>query len=224
MSARARPSALRRLLATARWWSAPFTPRSIRARPSQSHIQPSVPVTTSSMRMPKLVRSCSDPFAHGLLAGAVAAPLVRSAGRRPVLTAVVAGTLIDVDHVLAARSLRPVTWITLGGGRPRAHTLLLAVGAGGVAGLLGGRAHGWAAFGGLASHLLRDASDRDGAPILWPLSGRRHIPRTAYAAGIAGLALGSWLVSRSSGASGTAPAAASSGAGDGGAGARPRTG
>jgi membrane-bound metal-dependent hydrolase YbcI (DUF457 family) len=174
------------------------------------------------MAMPKVVRSCSDPFAHGLLAGAVAAPLARGAGRGPVLTAVVAGTLIDVDHLVAARSLRPITWITLGG-RPRAHTLLLAVGAGGVAGLLGGRAHGWAAFGGLASHLLRDASDRGGTPILWPLSGRRHIPRAAYAAGIAGLALGSWLVSRSSGALEAAGSDASSGAPGAGVVARPRT-
>jgi membrane-bound metal-dependent hydrolase YbcI (DUF457 family) len=173
------------------------------------------------MTMPRLVRSGADPFAHGLLAGAVAAPL----GRGPVVTAVVAGTLIDVDHVVAARSLRPVTWITLGGGRPRAHTLLLAVGVGGVAGLLGGRAHGWAAFGGLASHLLRDASDRSGAPILWPFSGRRHIPRAAYGAGIAGLALGSWMVSRSSGASAAAGAVAPSPAADAaaGAGALPRT-
>jgi membrane-bound metal-dependent hydrolase YbcI (DUF457 family) len=172
--------------------------------------------------MRKLVRACSDPFAHGLLAGAVAAPLVRSAGRGPVMTAVLAGTLVDVDHLVAARSLRPITWITLGG-RPRAHTLLLAVGAGGVAGLLAGRAHGWAAFGGLASHLLRDASDYSGAPILWPLSGRRHIPRSAYGAGIAGLAVGSWLVSRSSGAWGAAGADVSSGAVGAGAGALPRT-
>jgi membrane-bound metal-dependent hydrolase YbcI (DUF457 family) len=174
------------------------------------------------MAMLKVVRSCSDPFAHGLLAGAVAAPLARGAGRGPLVTAVVAGTVIDFDHVVAARSLRPVTWVTLGG-RPRAHTLLLAVGAGAVAGLFGGHTHGWAAFGGLASHLLRDASDRSGTPILWPLSGRRHIPRAAYAAGIAGLALGSWLVSRSSGAWGAVGAGASSGAAGAGAGAPPRT-
>jgi membrane-bound metal-dependent hydrolase YbcI (DUF457 family) len=174
------------------------------------------------MAMPTVIRSCSDPFAHGLLAGAVAAPLARGGGRGPVVTAVVAGTLIDVDHVVAARSLRPVTWVTLGG-RPRAHTLLLAVGAGGVVGLLGGRTHGWAAFGGLASHLLRDASDPGGAPILWPLSGRRHIPRAAYGAGIAGLVLGSWLVSRSSGALEAAGADASSGAAGAAAGAPQRT-
>ena len=167
----------------------------------------------------KVLRAGADPFAHGLLAGVVAAPLARGAGRGPVVTAVVAGTVIDIDHLLAARSLHPGSWLTLEA-RPRAHTLLLAVGVGGVAGALGGRAHGWAAFGGLASHLLRDASDRSGTPILWPLSGRRHIPRRAYAAGVAGLALGSWLISRSSGDA----AAASSASGGAGAGAPPRTG
>jgi membrane-bound metal-dependent hydrolase YbcI (DUF457 family) len=171
----------------------------------------------------KALRASADPVAHGLLAGVVAAPLARGAGRGPVVTAVVAGTLIDVDHLVAARSLRPEAWVTLVGGRPRAHTLMLAVGVGGIAGALGGRAHGWAAFGGLASHLLRDASDPSGTPILWPLSGRRRIPRWCYAAGVAGLALGSWLVSRSSGASASA-AAGASGAGAAGAGTPPRTG
>jgi membrane-bound metal-dependent hydrolase YbcI (DUF457 family) len=153
-----------------------------------------------------------DPLAHGLLAGVVAAPLARGRGRGPVVTAVVAGTLIDVDHLVAARSLRPVRWLTLGG-RPRAHTMTLAVATGGIAAAVGGPAHGWAAFGGLASHLLRDASDAGGTPILWPVSG-------TYAAGVAGLALGSWLVSRASGAG---AAGASSRAGACAAGARPRT-
>jgi membrane-bound metal-dependent hydrolase YbcI (DUF457 family) len=177
------------------------------------------------MTFGRSLRACVDPFAHGLLAGAVAAPLARSTGRGPLVTAVVAGTLIDVDHVVAARSLRPVTWLTLGG-RPRAHSLVLAVGVGSVAGVVAGPAHGWAAFGGLASHLLRDASDSGGAPILWPVSGRRRIPRTAYAAGIAGLALGSWVVSRASGASASAGAGASAAAHACGAGAGtpPRTG
>jgi membrane-bound metal-dependent hydrolase YbcI (DUF457 family) len=177
------------------------------------------------MTFRRALRACADPFAHGLLAGAVAAPLAQTKGRGPLVTAVVAGTVIDLDHVVAARSLRPVAWWTLGDGRPRAHTLVLAVGLGGVAAVVAGPVHGWAAFGGLASHLLRDASDADGTPILWPLSGRRRIPRAAYAGGIAGLALGSWLVSRASAASAAEASASSSspGAGSDAAAARPRT-
>jgi len=181
---------------------------------------PRVRQRSSGLTRRRVLKAGVDPLAHGLLAGVVAAPLARGGGRGPVVTAVVAGTLIDVDHVVAARSLRPVRWLTLGG-RPRAHTMTLAVAMGGIAAAVGGPAHGWAAFGGLASHLLRDASDAGGTPILWPVSGRRRISRGAYAGGVAGLALGSWLVSRASGAR---SAAASCRAGACGAGTRPRTG
>jgi membrane-bound metal-dependent hydrolase YbcI (DUF457 family) len=206
-----RPSVLRTWLVSAMRSPARQSPVRWRLRPVR---RPS-----SRLTRRRALKAGADPLAHGLLAGVVAAPLARGGGRGPVVTAVVAGTLIDVDHVVAARSLRPASWLTLGR-RPRAHSMMLAVAAGGVAAAVGGPAHGWAAFGGLASHLLRDASDTGGTPILWPVSGRRHIPRRAYAAGVACLAVGSWLVSRASGAG---AAAASSGAGACGAGARPRT-
>lgn len=201
-----RPSLLRTGLASAIFVGVRWRLPGVRRRPA-------------GLTRRRVLKAGADPLAHGLLAGAVAAPLARGRGRGPVVTAVVAGTLIDVDHVVAARSLRPVRWLTLGG-RPRAHTMTLAVAMGGIAAAVGGPAHGWAAFGGLASHLLRDASDAGGTPILWPVSGRRQIPRSAYAAGVAGLAVGSWLVSRASGAE---AAGASSGAGACAAGARPRT-
>ena len=136
----------------------------------------------------------ADPFAHALLAAAVVAPL----GRRPMLTAVVAGTLIDVDHAIAARSVRPSAMLTLRT-RPRSHALLVTVAAAALGTAAGGPVHGWAAFAGLTSHLLRDASD-DAAPtpLLWPLRPPRQIGRARAAAGIAALALGSWAISLSS--------------------------
>jgi hypothetical protein len=132
----------------------------------------------------------TDPFAHAALAAAVVAPL----GRRPVVTAVVAGTVIDVDHAIAARSARPSAMLTLHT-RPRSHTLLATLGAAAVGTAAGGPVHGWAAFAGLTSHLLRDASD-DAAPtpLLWPLRPPRQIGRARAAAGIAALALGSWAI------------------------------
>jgi hypothetical protein len=134
--------------------------------------------------------AAADPLAHALIAAAVAAPL----GRRAMLTAVIAGTLIDVDHPVAARSLRPSAMLTMPA-RPRSHTLLAAAAAGTGATLAAGPRHGWAAFAGLASHLLRDAGD-DAAPtpLLWPLASPRQIGRRRAMAGIAALALGSWLV------------------------------
>ena len=140
----------------------------------------------------RLLIAGADPFAHALLAAAVAAPL----GRRPMLTAVVAGTLIDVDHVVAARSARPSAMLALRT-RPRSHALLGTLAAGALGTAAGGPRHGWAAFAGLASHLMRDASD-DAAPtpLLWPLRPPRQIGRARAAAGVAALALGSWAVSR----------------------------
>jgi membrane-bound metal-dependent hydrolase YbcI (DUF457 family) len=144
----------------------------------------------------------ADPFAHALLAAAVVAPL----GRRPILTAVLAGTLIDVDHAVAARSARPSAMLTLRT-RPRSHALLVTLAAAAVGTAAGGPTHGWAAFAGLTSHLLRDASD-DAAPtpLLWPLRPPRQIGRVRAAAGIAALALASYALSRASArGAGTSP-------------------
>ena len=146
--------------------------------------------------------AAADPFVHALLAAVVVAPL----GRRAMLTAVAAGTLIDVDHAIAARSARPSAMLTLRT-RPRSHALLVTVAAAALGTAAGGRVHGWAAFAGLTSHLLRDASD-DAAPtpLLWPLRPPRQIGRAPAAAGVAALALGSWAISRASGrGGGTAP-------------------
>ena len=49
--------------------------------------------------------------------------MVAPLGRRPMLTAVVAGTLIDVDQAIAARSARPSAMLALRT-RPRSHALL----------------------------------------------------------------------------------------------------
>jgi hypothetical protein len=162
----------------------------------------------------------ADPFVHGLIAAAVAAPLAARHGRGPVVTAVVAGTAIDVDHPLAARSLRLTPMVSMAA-RPRSHSLLSALGVGALAAAMGGPVHGWAAFAGLSSHLLRDAEGLGApTPLMWPLSSGGRVGRRAAIAGIAVLAVGSLAVSR------TAPGGAgpSAGADDGGGGAaRPRT-
>jgi hypothetical protein len=158
--------------------------------------------------------AAADPFAHALLAAAVAAPLGRGAMR----TAVAAGTLIDVDHIVAARSAHPRALIGLDT-RPRSHALLGAVALGAVGAAAGGSTHGWAAFAGLASHLLRDASDAAApTPLLWPWLPPRQIGRAWAAAGVAALTLGSFAISRVA-----AGRARPSSAGDGGDTAPPQT-
>jgi hypothetical protein len=151
----------------------------------------------SSLSPRRYLVAVSDPFAHALLAAGVAAPL----GGAAVRTAVAAGTLIDVDHAVAARSLRLEPMLSLKA-RPRSHALGVAVALGGVGVAVGGPRHGWAAFAGLTSHLLRDASDEQApTPLLWPLAAPRQIGRRAAVAGVAALAFGSWAISRRAAAS-----------------------
>jgi hypothetical protein len=144
--------------------------------------------------------AAADPLAHALLAAAVVAPL----GRDAVRTAVVAGTVIDVDHAVAARSAWPRAMLSMPT-RPASHAFLAAAAAGAAGAVAGGPVHGWAAFAGLASHLLRDASD-DAAPtpLLWPWGPPRQIGRRWATAGVAALALGSWWLSGATGGGATA--------------------
>ena len=159
------------------------------------------------------LRVYSDPFQHALIAAAVAAPLVPRAGARVLLTAVAAASVIDVDHAVAARSVR--IWATTSlAARPRTHSALTAVGAGALVAAAAGPLHGWAAFGGLASHLLHDAGDRAApTPVLWPFAPARQLGRRRQLAGTIALVLASAAVSRATAAS--APGPSSGGAGDG---------
>jgi membrane-bound metal-dependent hydrolase YbcI (DUF457 family) len=142
------------------------------------------------------LRGVTDPVAHAAYAALVVAPLARRAGWGPLAAGVAAGTLIDVDHVVAARSLRLRDLWSLGA-RPRAHSLLLTTAASGLAWRAAGPRYGWAAFGGLSSHVLRDATD-GGTPLLWPLSRRDRIPRWVFAGGVAGLLVASEAIGRAS--------------------------
>jgi membrane-bound metal-dependent hydrolase YbcI (DUF457 family) len=110
---------------------------------------------------------------HALIAAAVAAPL----GAGPARTAAAAAVAIDVDHAVAARSLRVGPMISLAT-RPRTHSLLAALTTGTVVTAAAGPRHGWAAFAGLVSHLLHDAGDRAApTPILWPFRPARQLGR-----------------------------------------------
>ncbi len=142
------------------------------------------------------LRGVTDPLVHGVYAAAVLGPLARRGQWRPLLAGVVAGTMIDVDHAVAARSLRLTDLWSLPA-RPRAHSLILATLAAGATWRAAGSRYGWAVFAGLWSHLLRDASDASGTPVLWPVSRRDRLPRWTLATGVVALTLGSEAVARS---------------------------
>jgi membrane-bound metal-dependent hydrolase YbcI (DUF457 family) len=113
-----------------------------------------------------------------------------------LVTAVVVATAIDVDHVVAARSarVRDTTALPV---RPRTHSLLTALTAGAVVAVAAGPVQGWAAFGGLASHLLHDAGDRAApTPLLWPFAPARQIGRRRQIAGTTLLTMASTAIGR----------------------------
>jgi hypothetical protein len=142
------------------------------------------------------VQIYSDPLQHVAIAAAVVAPLAPRTGRAVFATAAVAALVIDVDHAVAARSVRvrATTGLPV---RPRSHSLFVAAALGAAVAARSGPQLGWAAGAALASHLLHDAGDRAApTPLLWPLAPARQIGRRRQLAGTALLALGSVLVSR----------------------------
>jgi membrane-bound metal-dependent hydrolase YbcI (DUF457 family) len=151
-------------------------------------------------RAPSRVQVYSDPLQHALIAAAVAVPLVPRFGRGVIVAAVAPALVIDVDHAVAARSVRIRDTTSLSA-RPRSHSLLVALGTGAAVAAAARPAHGWAAFGGLVSHLLHDAGDRGApTPLLWPFAPARQLGRRRQVAGTALLALGSVAVSRATAA------------------------
>jgi membrane-bound metal-dependent hydrolase YbcI (DUF457 family) len=142
----------------------------------------------------ELIRVYSDPLQHALIAVAVNAPLAARAGRGVLGTAVAAALVIDVDHAVAARSVR-VRHTTALAHRPRTHSLLTAALTGAIVTAAAGPFHGWAAFSGLGSHLLHDAGDRAApTPVLWPWQRPRQLGRRVQLAGTLALTMGSTIV------------------------------
>jgi membrane-bound metal-dependent hydrolase YbcI (DUF457 family) len=156
--------------------------------------------------VPRWLRVYSDPLQHAAIATAVVAPLAATAGRPVVGTAVVAALAIDLDHAVAARSLRPRDTTALAQ-RPPTHSLVTAATVGLVVTSARGPWHGWAAFAGLVSHLLHDGGDRAApTPLLWPWRAPRQIGRRRQIAGTAALTMGSGIAGLAAGR-GRAPGA-----------------
>ena len=160
----------------------------------------------------------TDPFAHALLAAAVVAPL----GRRPMLTAVVAGTLIDVDHAIAARSARPER--DADAAHPPAQPRAAGDARRRRAGDGGGRADprlGRVRRPHLAPAARRERRRGADAAAVALRAAAPDRPRARRRPGVAALALGSWAISRRA-ARGAGPSSAAAADG-GGASAPPRT-
>ena len=137
----------------------------------------------------------SDPLQHAALAALVVAPLART-DLRLARTALIAALMIDVDHVVAARSARPREMTALPA-RPRTHSLVAAAAVGCAAWASGGPWHGWSAFAALGSHLLHDAGDRAApTPVLWPWRPPGQLGRRVQITGTVALTMVSAAAAR----------------------------
>jgi membrane-bound metal-dependent hydrolase YbcI (DUF457 family) len=108
-----------------------------------------------------------DMVGHGAAAGLFTVGLLPRFGARPVLSAIAAGTLIDFDHAVAAGSLDPLRMASLDA-RPPTHSLVTALVLGVLTWRLIGAAAGYAVSAGIVAHLLGDAVEQAGAPLLFP--------------------------------------------------------
>jgi membrane-bound metal-dependent hydrolase YbcI (DUF457 family) len=114
---------------------------------------------------------------HGVVGVAVVAPLIWPSRRRATYAAIafVGGSILDLDHFIAAGSLDLHTIETLGG-RPDTHSLAFVVLVAVVVLALWRRPQfAWALFAVNASHLLFDAAGT-GEHILYPFSNLDSLP------------------------------------------------
>jgi membrane-bound metal-dependent hydrolase YbcI (DUF457 family) len=130
-------------------------------------------------------RALLDTGLHGLVPAACSVPFLfadPSGGWSVTLAAFLAGFLLDVDHVIAFRSLSFET-CNAQERRPFGHGLL-AVATGGALALAlpWAPAHAAAVAFALASHIFFDATDSSGVPLFWPARPVvKRAPMAAYA-------------------------------------------
>jgi hypothetical protein len=135
---------------------------------------------------------------HGVIALVAVGPILWRSRHRLIWSAVafVGGSLLDVDHFIAAGSLSLERIETLAGGRPATHSLLfVAVLA--LAVLLATRrpVWGWTVFAVNVSHLLFDGAG-GGERIYYPFSQPDSVPWLACPLGTLALCAVSWAIAR----------------------------
>ncbi len=123
---------------------------------------------------PSLIFALTDEIAHASVATLCALPLVPVWGLRPLLVAMLAGTLIDVDHAIIARSFDPLQMMTLGA-RPPTHSLAGALLLTVLISALWGTRNGYAVLLGTITHIVRDADGIPGVPLFVPFIANAHV-------------------------------------------------
>jgi hypothetical protein len=136
-------------------------------------------------------------FIHGIISLVAVLPIVLTSSRRVLYgtLAFIAGPALDLDHVVAAKSLNPHALETMSQ-RPDTHSLLVAVLLALLALALTRRMlAAWSVFAVLVSHLLFDAAGGS-ERWLFPLEHPNSIPWLACPLGIVILTGISWMLER----------------------------
>ena len=171
----------------------------------------------------ELVRVYTDPLQHALIAAAVTAPLAVRAGRGVIGTAVAAALVIDVDHAVAARSVRVRDTTALGAPSAQPQPRHRGARRGASSAPPPARCTAGRRSAASSSHLLHDAGDTAApTPVLWPSRPPRQLGRRVQVAGTALLTMGSTILAAGCAGSPSRPRGAA-GAGDGTAARSPRT-
>ncbi len=136
---------------------------------------------------PRIFWALFDAPVHAILALLIVLPLFDTQAPTEktvvlICAVLLTGTLLDVDHFVAARSLK-INDVLVLPMRPTTHSLAFA----GVVGILvvlvsRNPILGWIVFAVLVSHVLRDAGGGK-TPILWPLPVTA-IPQWTYYLGV----------------------------------------
>ncbi len=145
---------------------------------------------------PVRIRAPIDTFLHGLAAAAAAAPLCLSAADSELAfpaIAFAAGFALDLDHPLFFRSISVEKCSSMPT-RPPMHSLAAAAAAALLASAAG-LPMAWAAGTAVASHVLFDATDKSGVPMLFPAARVvGNLPLPAYFLWLAAVYAGSTAI------------------------------
>jgi len=154
---------------------------------------------------------------HGAIALVAVGPVLWRSRYRLGWSAVafVGGSLLDLDHFIAAGTLSLYRIETLPGGRPATHSLLFVAALALVVVLLTRRPlWGWTVFAVNVAHLLFDGAGGS-ERIYYPLSQPDYVPWLACPLGTLALCAISWAIARRmpdrSAAAGAQPAPGSTG-------------
>jgi membrane-bound metal-dependent hydrolase YbcI (DUF457 family) len=141
-----------------------------------------------------------DVVIHGCFGAACMVGSMPRLGGGMIVVSGGAGILIDLDHLIAARSADPMAMMSLNA-RPPAHSLIGVVVLALAVGLLSRWRFAYAALTGMLAHLLWDCVSPPGVVLFYPFLAHTSVvlPVWAVFTGLLSVSLAHWRVGASAG-------------------------